>query len=186
VTDARFSRERPTASLAPTGAELGAAPRRASLALFGVPALAAALAFAVWWLTPRLGALAPYALDVVDPPGAVRAMLASTTAAHVELASGRGLTLVLRALSESEEAVEVKVLLDGASASAPPKVLPVPVKSLPAGALQLTLSGNVLPAGGRLRVLIGRAGRLPGSPSGTAAHGRDWQRFDVAFDHGAP
>src|SRR6185436_3242599 len=52
----------------PSDAESSTKPGRASLKVLLVPAIALALALAVLWSTPRLGALAPYELDVVSPP----------------------------------------------------------------------------------------------------------------------
>lgn len=172
------------ASIRPAaGAEAGEKPRRASPALLIGPALAGLLALALWWSTPRLGALAPYELVVVDAAAAGRITSRSGGAvARVDLAEGAGVSLELRPLQPSDEPVEVRAFLEGSSL----KALDGESRALPDGALRLTLGAAALPREGRLRVLVGRLGTLPGNPVGTASHGRNWQRFDVAFSHAPP
>jgi hypothetical protein len=155
-----------------------AKPRRASPALLFGPALAGLLALVLWWSTPNLGALAPYELDIVNPAGAGQA--ASHSGAEVrriELAPDEDLVLSLRPHGASTEPVEAGAFLEGAALTA----LAAEAVALPAGALRLTLRAALLPPEGRLRVLVSRPGALPGNPVGTATHGRNWQRFDVAF-----
>jgi hypothetical protein len=158
--------------------EPSAKPRRASPALLLGPALAGLIAFGLWWSTPNLGALAPYELDIVSPPGAsFNPSRAGGEVPHVELAAGGDLTLVLRPEGASAEPVEVGAFLEGAALTA----LAGDTVTLPAGTLRLTLKAAELPPEGRLRVVVGRLGAIPGNPVGNAAHGRNWQRFDLAF-----
>jgi hypothetical protein len=158
--------------------EPSAKPRRASPALLFGPALAGLIAFVLWWSTPNLGALAPYELDIVSPPGAsFNPSRLGGEVPHVELAASGNLTLELRPQGASSEPVEVSAFLEGASLTA----LAGESVALPAGALRLTLKASELPPEGRLRVVVGRPGGSPGNPVGSAAHGRNWQRFDVAF-----
>jgi hypothetical protein len=162
-----------------------AAPRRASLALLGVPALAAVLAFALWWSTPTLGALAPYELEVVSPPSA-GPVPAGAESPRIELAADQGFAVVLRPRGTNAEPVEARAFVEGGSAGAPLTPLTIVTDALPGGALRVTLSRAALPPEGRLRVLIGRSGMVPRNPAGTALHGRDWQRFDLGFVQTAP
>lgn len=154
----------------PSDVESSAKPVRASLKLLLVPAVAMALAFAVWWSTPRLGALAPYELEVESTP----------SRAPVELAKGRALSVLLRPRTTNTEAVEASVFLQApvGQALAP---LPARAEAVGPGVLRVTISAAALPEAGRLLVLVGRSGLLPGNPVGTAARGRDWQRFDLDF-----
>jgi hypothetical protein len=154
----------------PSDAEPSAKPVRASLKLLLVPAIAMALAFAVWWSTPRLGGLAPYELEVEGP----------SRRGPVELAKGVALSLLLRPRTPDSEAVEASVFLQtpAGQALAP---LPASVKVVGPGVLRVTVSGAALPEAGRLLVLVGRSGLLPGNPVGLASRGRDWQRFDLDF-----
>jgi hypothetical protein len=154
----------------PSDAEPGAKPVRASLKLLLVPAVAMVLAFAVWWSTPRLGALAPYELEVEGAP----------SRGHVELARGRALSLLLRPRTTDTEAVEASVFLQ-TPAGQPLAPLPARAEVVGPGVLRVTLNGAALPEAGRLLVLVGRSGLLPGNPVGTAARGRDWQRFNLDF-----
>ena len=170
-----------------SGAEPGVKPRRASPKVLVIPAVAASLALALWWSTPRLGALAPYEVDVVDPAGAGQSALQPGAASpRLELAPGHGLTLLFRPRGTNTEPVEASAFLEGAAAGAPLVSLDGDSEVLPAGVLRLTLRGAPLPEAGRLRVLIGRSGTLPRVPAGTATHGRDWQRFDFSFIQPAP
>lgn len=171
-----------------SAAEPSAKPRRASLKVLWVPALALVLALAVWASTPRLGALAPYDLEVVSPPSPGRARQAPDhlPAAPVELGEGAELSVLLRPRTTDTESVEASVLLQPSSAGQP--LAPVPARTLVVGpgALRVTLSGATLPEAGRLLVLVGRSGLLPGNPVGTASRGRDWQRFDLEFTSRPP
>jgi hypothetical protein len=158
--------------------EPSAKPRRASPALLFGPALAGLIAFVLWWSTPNLGALPPYELDIVSPPGAsINPSQLGGEVPHVELTAGSNLILVLRPQGASTEPVEASAFLEGAALTA----LAGETVALPAGTLRLTLKAAELPPEGRLRVVVGRPGGTPGNPVGTAAHGRNWQRFDVAF-----
>ena len=158
--------------------EPSARPRRASPVLLLGPALAGLLAFVLWWSTPNLGALAPYELEIVAPPGASHNPSQSGgDVPHVELTASDELTLVLRPRGASTEPVEASAFLEGASLTA----LAGETVALPAGSLRLRLKAAALPPEGRLRVVVGRPGGIPGNPVGTATHGRNWQRFDVAF-----
>lgn len=179
-------------------AEASARPRRAGLTVLLVPAAAVALALAVWASTPRLGGLAAYELEVVSPaaqrqvierPGTPSAAGAGgREQVPVELGRGRELILLLRPRASSSEAVEAMVFVQPLSASAGGALAPVPAvaKEVSPGVLRVTVSGAALPDTGRLTVLVGRSGLLPGSPVGTASHGRDWQRFELDFISAAP
>jgi hypothetical protein len=146
----------------------------------------------VWASTPRLGGLAAYELEVVSPaplriersgardgagPGGGEA------APRVELGLGRELTVLLRPRAVSSEAVEASVFVRSLAASSGGALSPVRAvaKEVAPGVLRVTVNGAALPDAGRLTVLVGRSGLLPGSPVGTASHGRDWQRFELDF-----
>jgi len=182
------------ASLADT--EASARPRRAGLKVLLVPAAAVALALAVWASTPRLGGLAAYELEVVSPaplrrvierPGAPSGAGPGgrEQVSPVELGLGRELSLLLRPRAASSEAVEASVFVQSSAGGA---LAPVPAvaKEVGPGVLRVAVSGAALPDAGRLVVLVGRSGLLPGSPVGTASHGRDWQRFELDFISAAP
>jgi hypothetical protein len=165
-------------------------PRRAGLKVLLFPGVAAALALAVWLSTPRLGALAAYELEVVSPPHPGRASVrpGHEQAAPVALGRERELSVLLRPRGASDEAVDASVFLQGRGASAGKALVPVPAtaKEMSPGVLRVTVSGAALPEAGRLVVLVGRSGLLPGSPVGTASHGRDWQRFELDFTSAPP
>lgn len=178
-----------------TDAEASAKPRRAGLTVLLVPATAIALALAVWASTPRLGGLAAYELEVVSPsplrPGIERPGAGPgerEQVSPVQLALGRELSILLRPRAASTETVEASVFVQSPAASASGALAPVPAvaKEVGPGVLRVTVSGADLPDAGRLVVLVGRSGLLPGSPVGTASHGRDWQRFELAFISAAP
>jgi hypothetical protein len=163
-------------------------PRRASLALLGVPALAAVVALGVWLSTPTFGPLVAYQLEIVDPSDQAGAPVEpGGPAARIELAPGRGMILLLRPHAAHTEKVDASafVSVQGAPAGKDSAPLQVVTESVGAGALRLTLSAGALPEQGHLVVLVGR-GALPRSPVGTAARGRDWQRFDVSFAQRRP
>jgi hypothetical protein len=171
-------------------AEAHARPARATPLVLLVPAIALALALAVWWSTPRLGALGAYEMEVVSPPRAV-GTLAPTgrePALPIALRPGDELSLVLQPRSTSVEPVEASVFVQAGGSSGGPALAPVPAVTRDAGRgiLRVTVSGAALPEAGRLLVLVGRRGLLPGNPVGTASHGRDWQRFDLDFRSAAP
>jgi hypothetical protein len=172
-------------------AEASAKPRRASLNVLLVPAAAIALALAVWASTPRLGGLAPYELEVVSPTPlgpVIERPGEREQVPRVELGPGRELSVLLRPRATSTEAVEASVFVRSFAASGGGALSPVPAvaKEVGPGVLRVMVSGTALPDAGRLVVLVGRSGLLPGSPVGTASHGRDWQRFEVDFISAAP
>jgi hypothetical protein len=178
-------------------AEASAKPRRAGLTVLLVPAAAVALALAVWASTPRLGGLATYELEIVSPaplrgvierPGAPNGTGPGEQVPRVELGPGRELSVLLRPRAASSEAVEASVFVQSLAASAGGALSPVPAvaKEVAPGVLRVTVSGDALPDAGRLVMLVGRSGLLPGSPVGTASHGRDWQRFELDFISAAP
>lgn len=179
--------------------EVSIKPRRASLNVLLVPAVAVALALAVWISTPRLGGLAAYELEVVSPAHLRRVIErpgapdgdgpgGREQAAPIELRPGRELSVLLRPRAESNEAVEASVFVRSLGASAGGALVPLPAvaKEVGTGVLRVTVSGDDLPPAGRLVVLVGRSGLLPGSPVGRASHGRDWQRFELDFISAAP
>jgi hypothetical protein len=165
-------------------AEASAKPQRAGLRVLLIPAVAAALALAVWASTPRLGALGAYELEVVSPasqhPGREQA-------APVALGPGGELSVLLRPRGGSPEPVDASVFVQrlGSPGQALTPVRAV-AKGEGPGVLRVTVSGAHLPEAGRLLVLVGRSGLLPGSPVGTASHGRDWQRFELDFTTATP
>jgi hypothetical protein len=164
-------------------------PRRAGLKVLLVPAAAAALALAVWASTPRLGGLAAYELEVVSPaPSKGTGPGEREQVPRVELGPGRELSILLRPREASSEAIEARVFVQSLTASGGRALAPVPAvaKEVDLGVLRVTVSGAALPSAGRLMVLVGRSGLLPGSPVGTASHGRDWQRFELDFISAAP
>jgi hypothetical protein len=164
--------------------EASARPRRAGLKVLLVPAAAVTLALAVWVSTPRLGGLAAYELEVVSPAGAGGREQVSP----VELGRDGELSVLLRPRAASSEAVEASVFVQSPAAPTGGALAPVPAvaKEMGPGVLHVTVSGAALPSAGRLVVLVGRSGLLPGSPVGTASHGRDWQRFELDFISAAP
>jgi hypothetical protein len=170
-------------------AEASAKPRRAGLTVLLVPAAAVALALAVWASTPRLGGLAAYELEIVSP-APLRGVIErpGEQVPRVELGLGRELSVLLRPRQASSEAVEASVFVQSLATSAGGALSPVPAvaKEVGPGVLRVTVSGGALPDAGRLVVLVGRSGLLPGSPVGTASHGRDWQRFELDFISAAP
>lgn len=149
-----------------------------------VPAAAVALALAVWVSTPRLGGLAAYELEVVSPAGPG----GRDQVSPVELGREGELSVLLRPRAASSEAVEARVFVQSPAAPTGGALAPVPAvaKEVGPGVLRVTVSGAALPSAGRLVVLVGRSGLLPGSPVGTASHGRDWQRFELDFISTAP
>lgn len=161
--------------------------RRASPLLLIFPALAAALAFVVWWTTPSLGALPAYELEILTPPRARQVLEAGRDeVARAELGPRRELSLLLRPRGTSTAPVEARVFLrkPGAMDGALTPLAAVTEQVSPA-VLRVALDGSVLPDAGRLLVLVGRSGLLPDSPAGRASHGRDWQRFDLEFSSSA-
>jgi hypothetical protein len=170
-------------------AEMSPRPRRADLKVLFVPAAAVALALAVWASTPRLGGLAAYELEVVSPaPSNGAGSGEREQVPRVKLGPGRELSVLLRPRGASSEAVEARVFVQSLAASGGGALSPVPAvaKEVDLGVLRVTVSGAALPDAGRLMVLVGRSGLLPGSPVGTASHGRDWQRFELDFSSAAP
>jgi hypothetical protein len=159
-------------------------PRRANVRVLAIPAFAALLALALWVSTPRRGTLVPYALEVIEPPLAGAELLSpgGRLAAPLELGAARALVVELRPRTATSESVEADALLartDAVSGSLTPWEITQQV--LPSGGLRLTLSTRGLPSRGRLLVRVGRSRLLPAIPAGEAAHGRDWQRFDLDF-----
>jgi hypothetical protein len=159
-------------------------PRRANVRVLAIPALALLLALALWLSTPRRGALVPYALEIIEPPLAGAGMLSpgGRLAAPIELGAAQALVVELRPRTATPESVEADALLartDAVSGSLTPWETTQQV--LPSGGLRLTFSTRGLPRRGRLLVRVGRSGLLPAIPAGEAAHGRDWQRFDLDF-----
>jgi hypothetical protein len=162
-----------------------------------VPAAAVALALAVWASTPRLGGLAAYELEVVSPagprrvierPGAPSGSGPGEQVSPVELERDGELSVLLRPRAASSEAVEARVFVQSPATPTGGALAPVSAvtKEEGPGVLRVTVSGAALPDAGRLVVLVGRSGLLPGSPVGTASHGRDWQRFELDFISAAP
>jgi hypothetical protein len=103
-------------------------------------------------------------------------------AAPIELGAAQALVVELRPRTATPESVEADALLartDAVSGSLTPWETTQQV--LPWGGLRLTFSTRGLPRRGRLLVRVGRSGLLPAIPAGEAAHGRDWQRFDLDF-----
>jgi hypothetical protein len=152
------------------------------------PALAAALAFVVWWTTPSLGALPEYQLEILAPPGARQVLVAGAQdVARAALGPSRELSVLLRPRGASTAPVEARVFLRALEAGdgALTPLAAVTERVSPA-VLRVRLDGSVLPDAGRLLVLVGRSGLLPDSPAGEASHGRDWQRFDLDFSSQAP
>jgi hypothetical protein len=135
--------------------------------------------------------LAAYELEVVSP-APVRPVIerpgGREQVPRVELGLGRELSVLLRPRAASSEAVEASVFVQSFAASARGALSPVPAvaKEVGPGVLRVTVSGAALPDAGRLVVLVGRSGQLPGSPVGTASHGRDWQRFELDFISAEP
>jgi hypothetical protein len=167
--------------------ELPHKPLRASWTVVGGAALAAVTALVLWLSSPGFFRLPPYRLELLDPKGAApRAGLEGGPApARVELAPGRGLTLLLSPDDETREAIEVITFL-AARGAADAQAVPVvaAVEAAASGGLRLTLGPSALPDWGRLIVLVGRRGAVPRSASmGSADHGHGWQRFEVAFQH---
>jgi hypothetical protein len=160
-------------------------PRRASLAVLGIPAVAVILALVLRWSTPT-GGLVSYELEVIAPrtpvEGVTPADGAATTA--VTLEPGQPLTLLLRPHRPFKDAVEARVFVETQRGSLRRDPVPFATEAVPAsaGELRLTIDDRQLPARGRVMVLIGRPGSLPAIPTGTATHGRNWQRFDIDFE----
>jgi hypothetical protein len=174
-----------------SNAEASAKPRRAGLTVLLVPAAAVAFALAVWASTPTLGGLAAYELDVVSP-APLRPVIERPgereQVPRVELGPGRELSVLLRPRGASSEAVEASVFVRSFAASGGGALSPVPAvaKEVGPGVLRVMVNGTALPDAGRLVVLVGRSGLLPGGPVGMASHGRDWQRFELDFISAAP
>jgi hypothetical protein len=161
-----------------------AKPVRASWHVFGIPALALVAALVIWLCMPMPGRLPHYELELAGAAGAApRIGSLEGAPAHVELEPGRGLTLLLRPSSVPSTPIEARAFV-AVGAAADGAAQPVPSRSEAAGpgVLRLRVGGAVLPAAGRLIVLLGQLGSLPTSPAtGSAWHGHGWQRFEVAF-----
>jgi hypothetical protein len=159
-------------------------PVRASWHVLGIPALAAAAALAIWLCMPMPGRLPSYELTIASTAGPLQpAGSARDTPARIELEPGRDLTLTFRPSSVPATAIEARAYV-AAGAAPDGAAQPVPSRSEAAGpgVLRLSVSATVLPAAGRLIVLLGRLGSLPTSPStGSAWRGHGWQRFEIAL-----
>jgi hypothetical protein len=177
----------------PAPSASSAAPRkpvRADWRVLGIPALAAALAVVVWLWIPVTGRLPHYELELPSAPG--RPAPSSSpegSLAQLELPRAGSLTVILRPQVVPSAPIEARAFVaDGAAKDRAAEPVAVTTEAAGPGVLRLTVSGALLPAKGRVIVLLGLQGTLPGSPStGTASHGHGWQRFDIAFSHaGAP
>jgi hypothetical protein len=161
-------------------------PVRADWRVLGIPALAAALALVIWLCIPVTGRLPHYELEL---PGAAGRPPPSTSPegslAQLELPPAGALRVVLRPSAPPSAPIEARAFLaDGMATDRAAEPVAVSTEAAGPGVLRLAVNGKLLPAKGRLIVLIGLQGTLPGSPStGTAAHGHGWQRFDIAFTH---
>lgn len=164
-------------------------PRRAGLAVLGIPAVALILALLLRWSTP-MGGLVTYELEIVAPQTAVEGAAATDGAApvHVTLAPGQPLVLLLRPQRPFEDPVEARAFVERQPGSARRDPVTFATEVVPgsSGALRISLDSRLLPARGRVLVLVGRPGSVPGVPAGTAMHGRNWQRFDIDFDPPTP
>jgi hypothetical protein len=171
----------------PSDAKQSSESRRASPMILVGPAVAAAIAFLVWWTTPSLGALPAYELEIEGAAGAAGArqvlVAERQEVARVELGASRELRVLLRPRGSSTAPVDARVFLRGPGAAGGVAVMPLAAvtEQVSPGVLRVTVDGSVLPDQGRLLVLVGRSGLLPDSPAGVASHGRDWQRFDIDF-----
>jgi hypothetical protein len=164
-------------------------PRRAGLAVLGIPAVAVILAVVLRWSTP-MGGLVTYELEITTPKTPVASAAPADGAAppHVTLQPGQALSLLLRPHRELKEAIEARVFVERQPGSLRRDPVPFTTEAVPAspGAIRLTLDSHQLPARGRVMVLVGRPGSIPAIPAGTAAHGRNWQRFDIDFNQQVP
>ena len=163
-------------------------PRRAGLAVLGIPGLAVILALVLRWSTPT-GGLVRYELELLVPKTSLDRSTPTEGAAppHVTLEPGQHLNLLLRPRRPFEDPVEARVFVERQPGSLQREPVPFAVEAaLPSGALRVSVDSHELPARGRLLVIIGRPGSLPSVPAGSAAHGRNWQRFDIDVDRPAP
>jgi len=164
-------------------------PRRAGLAVLGIPAVAVIVALALRWSTP-MGGLVSYELEIIAPKTPARGAAQTDDAAPspLTLEPGQRLTLLLRPERPSEDPVEARLFVDAGAGSLRREPVPFATEAVPGspGALRIGLDAHRLPARGRVVVLIGRPGSVPGAPAGTATHGRNWQRFDIDFEQPGP
>jgi len=164
-------------------------PRRAGLAVLGIPAVAVILALALRWSTP-MGGLVSYELEIVAPQTPARGAAETDDAAPnpIRLEPGQRLTLLLRPERPFEDPVEARVFVESRAGSLSRAPVPFATEAVQdsTGALRISLDAHPLPARGRVVVLIGRPGSVPGAPAGTATHGRNWQRFDIDFEQSTP
>lgn len=158
--------------------------RRASLKILLIPALAAGLAFVVWWTTPSLGALPAYELEVLTPPGERQILVAGqANVPHVTLGANGKLSVLLRPRGASTDPVDASVFLQAPAAAHGGELTPLLARTerMTPTVVRVAVDGSALPPAGHLLVIVGRSGLLPDSPAGKASHGRDWQRFDIDF-----
>jgi hypothetical protein len=160
-------------------------PRRAGLAVLGIPAVALILALVVRWSTPT-GGLVTYELEIVAPKTPIEGAAPSDGAPpfHVRLEPGQPVILQLRPQRPFDDPLEARVFVERQPGSLQRDSVPFATEAEPAlaGALRITLDSRELPARGRIVVLIGRPGSVPSVPAGSADHGRNWQRFDIDID----
>ena len=178
------SAHHPPVPARPEAGEPAAKPVRASWHVLGIPGLAAAAALAIWLCMPMPGRLPNYQLEIADVAGpAQQTRSVRDTPVRVALEPGRGLTLLFRPSSAPSTPIEGRAFVAaGAAADGAAKSVPSLSEAAGPGVLRLRVGGAVLPAAGRLIVLVGRVGALPTSPStGSAWRGHGWQRFEIAF-----
>lgn len=160
-------------------------PVRADWRVLGIPALAAALALVIWLWIPVTGRLPHYQLELPSAAGPAPTSSPEGSLALLQLPPAGSLAVVLRPQTAPSAPIEARAFVaDGAAKDRAAEPVALSSEAAGPGVLRLTVSGALLPAEGRLIVLLGLQGTLPGSPStGTASHGHGWQRFDIAFTH---
>ncbi|HTV19370.1 MAG TPA: hypothetical protein VMG12_11880, partial [Polyangiaceae bacterium] len=106
----------------------------------------------------------------------------------VALEPGQALVVLLRPERPFDDAIEARVFVEEPAGSQQREPVPFATEALPAssGALRISIAGRELPARGRVLVLVGRPGSVPSVPAGSAAHGRNWQRFDIDVEPKTP
>jgi hypothetical protein len=174
----------PEASDEPESEGAGDKPVRANWKALGIPAAAALAALMIWLFIPRSGRLPDYALELPALASHTASVgSAEGRSAMVELEPGLGLTLLLHPESAPTVPIEIRMfVVTGPGTDGAARPLEARTEAAGSGAVRLIVSSASLPEAGRLIVLIGREGALPGSPStGSATHGHGWQRFDVSF-----